>query len=126
MYFGDHPYSDLADVTLEHGWRTGAIISELEVSTKICHICQSRKFNNKSHFLQHEIDTLNNPEFKTNANWLQMLTQLIEGTTTIFIISRVYSLNFSLSCVHLDYQDIESDGAKAALRKWNAERDQLR
>ncbi|XP_031632609.1 5'-nucleotidase domain-containing protein 3, partial [Contarinia nasturtii] len=24
LYFGDHPYSDLADVTLEHSWRTGA------------------------------------------------------------------------------------------------------
>lgn len=34
LYFGDHPYSDLADVTLEHGWRTGAIISELDVPTK--------------------------------------------------------------------------------------------
>lgn len=33
LYFGDHPYSDLADVTLEHGWRTGAIINELTVST---------------------------------------------------------------------------------------------
>lgn len=32
LYFGDHPYSDLADVTLEHGWRTGAIIHELTVS----------------------------------------------------------------------------------------------
>lgn len=32
LYFGDHPYSDLADVTLEHGWRTGAIITELAVS----------------------------------------------------------------------------------------------
>lgn len=32
LYFGDHPYSDLADATLEHGWRTGAIISELDVS----------------------------------------------------------------------------------------------
>lgn len=52
---------------------------------------------------QHEIDTLNNPAFKTNANWMQMLTQLIE-----------------------DYQDNDTDNAKAALRKWNAERDQLR
>lgn len=33
LYFGDHPYSDLADVTLEHGWRTGAIIDELIVSS---------------------------------------------------------------------------------------------
>lgn len=31
MYFGDHAYTDLADVTLHHGWRTGAIIKELEV-----------------------------------------------------------------------------------------------
>lgn len=34
LYFGDHPYSDLADVTLEHGWRTGAIINELGVSKR--------------------------------------------------------------------------------------------
>lgn len=32
LYFGDHPYTDLADVTLEHGWRTGAIVDELTVS----------------------------------------------------------------------------------------------
>lgn len=56
LYFGDHPYSDLADVTLEHGWRTGAIITELS----------------------HEIETLNDEIFKQNCNWLQMLTQLIE------------------------------------------------
>ncbi|XP_014239344.1 5'-nucleotidase domain-containing protein 3 isoform X2 [Cimex lectularius] len=56
LYFGDHPYSDLADVTLEHGWRTGAIIQEL----------------------MHEIKTLNKEDFKKNCNWLQMLTQLIE------------------------------------------------
>lgn len=38
-----------------------------------------------------------------NANWLQMLTQLIE-----------------------DYQDDDSAEAKAALKRWNHERDQLR
>lgn len=38
-----------------------------------------------------------------NANWLQMLTQLIE-----------------------DYQDNESENAQTALRKWNAERDRLK
>ena len=26
MYFGDHPYTDLADVTLHHGWKTAAVI----------------------------------------------------------------------------------------------------
>lgn len=62
-------------------------------------------YNNEIFCLfQHEIDTLNDPEFKTNANWLQMLTSnLIE-----------------------DYQDDESEDARLALRKWNAERDQLR
>ncbi|GLV43120.1 5' nucleotidase C [Carabus blaptoides fortunei] len=81
LYFGDHPYSDLADVTLEHGWRTGAIINELT----------------------HEIETLNRSEFKENANWLQMLTQLIE-----------------------DHQDCEGAEDQAVLAKWMNERDQLR
>ncbi|XP_037952974.1 5'-nucleotidase domain-containing protein 3-like [Teleopsis dalmanni] len=81
LYFGDHPYSDLADVTLEHGWRTGAIINELT----------------------HEINTLNKDSFKINANWLQMLTQLIE-----------------------ENQDNETEAAQIALKKWTAERDQLR
>lgn len=81
LYFGDHPYSDLADVTLEHGWRTGAIINELS----------------------HEIDTLNNQEFKCNANWLQMLTSLME-----------------------DIQDHETPESEEALRKWSKERDEIR
>lgn len=46
---------------------------------------------------------LNKPEFKRQANWLQMLTQLIE-----------------------DNQDYKSSEAQAALLKWNAERDELR
>lgn len=71
----------MADVTLEHGWRTGAIITELT----------------------HEIETLNNPEFKINANWLQMLTQLIE-----------------------DHQDCEDPEEKKVLAKWMEERDVLR
>ncbi|XP_019871292.2 5'-nucleotidase domain-containing protein 3 isoform X2 [Aethina tumida] len=81
LYFGDHPYSDLADVTLEHGWRTGAIITELT----------------------HEIATLNNVNFKKNANWLQMLTQLIE-----------------------DHQDCEDPEEQKILMKWMNERDKLR
>ncbi|XP_012256131.1 5'-nucleotidase domain-containing protein 3 isoform X2 [Athalia rosae] len=81
LYFGDHPYSDLADVTLEHGWRTGAIINELT----------------------HEIENLNDPQFKMNANWLQMLTALIE-----------------------DHQDYENEEAMAQLNEWVRERDQLR
>ncbi|XP_043228442.1 5'-nucleotidase domain-containing protein 3-like isoform X1 [Amphibalanus amphitrite] len=57
LYFGDHPYTDLADVRLHHGWRTGAILWELD----------------------HEISILNRPEYKENSNWLQQLQQLIEG-----------------------------------------------
>ncbi|CAG7786513.1 unnamed protein product [Allacma fusca] len=57
LYFGDHPYTDLADVTLHHGWRTGAIIRELA----------------------HEIETLNSPDFKYTMNWLQFMTSLLES-----------------------------------------------
>lgn len=81
LYFGDHPYSDLADVTLEHGWRTGAIIHELT----------------------HEIRTLNCSGYKQNANWLQMLTQLIE-----------------------DCQDCATVEEQMVLAKWMGERDDLR
>ncbi|XP_012231290.1 5'-nucleotidase domain-containing protein 3 isoform X1 [Linepithema humile] len=81
LYFGDHPYSDLADVTLEHGWRTGAIIKELT----------------------HEIETLNDPKFKENANWLQMLTGVIE-----------------------EHQDYEGPQVQEELDEWMRERDQLR
>lgn len=49
LYFGDHPYSDLADVTLEHGWRTGAIIHELTVQ-KITIIFFNPNFNKKNCF----------------------------------------------------------------------------
>ncbi|XP_043269988.1 5'-nucleotidase domain-containing protein 3 isoform X2 [Venturia canescens] len=81
LYFGDHPYSDLADVTLEHGWRTGAIIKELT----------------------HEIANLNDRRFKENANWLQMLTTLIE-----------------------DHQDYEGAEVQSQLDEWMEERDKLR
>jgi len=53
--------------------------------------------------LQHEIKTLNRKDFKMSANWLQMLTQLIEET-----------------------QDDESEAAQICLREWMEERDQLR
>uniref|UniRef100_A0A8C7XZ73 5'-nucleotidase domain containing 3 n=1 Tax=Oryzias sinensis TaxID=183150 RepID=A0A8C7XZ73_9TELE len=56
LYFGDHIYSDLADLTLKHGWRTGAIIPELRKEIKI----------------------MNTPEFVHMMSWLQALTGLIE------------------------------------------------
>lgn len=54
-------------------------------------------------FLQHEIKTLNAQDFKQNANWLQMLTQLIE-----------------------DIQDHETAESEAAIKRWEKERDELR
>lgn len=56
MYFGDHPYADLADVTLLHGWHTAAVIRELE----------------------QEIDMMNTEQFKWNVNWQQVLMALID------------------------------------------------
>jgi hypothetical protein len=29
LHFGDHPYADLVDASLVHGWKTGAIIERL-------------------------------------------------------------------------------------------------
>lgn len=56
LYFGDHIYSDLADLTLKHGWRTGAIIPEL----------------------RSEIKTMNTEEYSQVVVWLQGLTGLLE------------------------------------------------
>jgi len=53
--------------------------------------------------LQHEIETLNDPKFKENANWLQMLTGLIE-----------------------EHQDYEGPEVQNELDEWMRERDQLR
>lgn len=105
LYFGDHPYSDLADVTLKHSWRTGAIISELAVSERSCPLvrCINNIYIPYISLLQHEIQTLNRVDFKMSANWLQMLTQLIEET-----------------------QDDDSEAAQISLRRWMDERDQLR
>ncbi|KAF7660633.1 hypothetical protein LDENG_00278630 [Lucifuga dentata] len=56
LYFGDHIYSDLADLTLKHGWRTGAIIPELRKEIKI----------------------MNTEQYVEMMSWLQALTGLIE------------------------------------------------
>uniref|UniRef100_A0A8C6P0Q8 5'-nucleotidase domain containing 3 n=1 Tax=Nothobranchius furzeri TaxID=105023 RepID=A0A8C6P0Q8_NOTFU len=56
LYFGDHIYSDLADLTLKHGWRTGAIIPELRKEIKI----------------------MNTQQYAHMMTWLQALTGLIE------------------------------------------------
>ncbi|KFM66561.1 5'-nucleotidase domain-containing protein 3, partial [Stegodyphus mimosarum] len=59
LYFGDQIYSDLADLTLHHGWRTGAIIYELS----------------------NEINILNSEEFRHDVGWLQTLQHIIEEMT---------------------------------------------
>lgn len=56
MYFGDHLAADLADVTMHHGWKTAAVIRELE----------------------QEIKNMNEDEFKWGVNWQQVLMSLIE------------------------------------------------
>nr|XP_033807638.1 5'-nucleotidase domain-containing protein 3 isoform X2 [Geotrypetes seraphini] len=56
LYFGDHIYSDLADLTLKHGWRTGAIIPELRSEIKI----------------------MNTEKYIRILTWLQGLTGLLE------------------------------------------------
>ncbi|XP_072928800.1 5'-nucleotidase domain-containing protein 2-like isoform X2 [Hemitrygon akajei] len=56
LYFGDHLYSDLADLMLRHGWRTGAIVPELET----------------------EISIINTEQFTHGLTWLQALTGLLE------------------------------------------------
>jgi len=61
MYFGDHPYADLADVTLHHGWHTGAVIRELEA----------------------EIVQMNTDQFKWGVNWIQVLMSLIEDNQDV-------------------------------------------
>uniref|UniRef100_A0A0S7EQL1 NT5D2 n=1 Tax=Poeciliopsis prolifica TaxID=188132 RepID=A0A0S7EQL1_9TELE len=56
LYFGDHLYSDLADLMLRHGWRTAAIVPELEQETKIV----------SAH------------RYAVTLTWLQALTGLME------------------------------------------------
>uniref|UniRef100_A0A8C4NGV6 5'-nucleotidase domain containing 3 n=1 Tax=Eptatretus burgeri TaxID=7764 RepID=A0A8C4NGV6_EPTBU len=61
LYFGDHIYSDLADLTLRHGWRTGAVIPELG----------------------DEIKTMNSASFVSTLAWLQTLTALLETSQVL-------------------------------------------
>ncbi|KAJ3586123.1 hypothetical protein NHX12_012524 [Muraenolepis orangiensis] len=56
LYFGDHLYSDLADLMLRHGWRTGAIVPELELETQV----------------------VNTKQYALGLTWLQALTGLLE------------------------------------------------
>jgi len=61
IYFGDHLGADLADVTQYHGWKTAAVIRELE----------------------QEIRKMNQDEFKWGVNWQQVLMALIEDYQSV-------------------------------------------
>jgi len=56
LYFGDQIYADLSDLSYSHGWRTGAIIPELE----------------------EEIDIMNSKYFGETVIWVQTLERLLE------------------------------------------------
>ncbi|KAM9344307.1 5'-nucleotidase domain-containing protein 2 [Pholidichthys leucotaenia] len=60
LYFGDHLYSDLADLMLRHGWRTAAIVPELEQETKV----------------------VSTDRFALSLTWMQALTGLMERLQT--------------------------------------------
>nr|XP_002130381.1 5'-nucleotidase domain-containing protein 3 [Ciona intestinalis] len=56
LYFGDQIYADLSDPTYSYGWRTGAVIPELE----------------------EEISVMNSRVFGHSVIWLQTLERLLE------------------------------------------------
>lgn len=56
LYIGDHIYGDLADLFLTHGWRTGAILEEVE----------------------DEINVINSDGFQKTIEWLNVLQWLID------------------------------------------------
>lgn len=58
LYFGDHIYGDLAEPFLKHGWRTGAILHEVEQEVTV----SNQKVNQR------------------NVLWLNTLEKLIEKT----------------------------------------------
>ncbi|CAF2368328.1 unnamed protein product [Rotaria sp. Silwood2] len=55
LYIGDHIYGDLADLFLKYGWRTGAILEEVE----------------------DEINIINSDSFQKTIQWLNVLQWLI-------------------------------------------------
>lgn len=64
LYFGDQIYADLSDLTYGHGWRTGAIIPELE----------------------NEIEVMNSRTFGRSVLWIQTLEHLLEQMQVILLL----------------------------------------
>eukprot|EP00069_Balaena_mysticetus_P018600 bmy_11565T0 len=109
LYFGDHLYSDLADLMLRHGWRTGAIIPELE----------------------REIRIINTEQYMHSLTWQQALTGLLERMQVwgqLDICGEVGGHCLaahaqSTPCLPQTYQDAES---RQVLAAWMKERQELR
>ncbi|RWS28865.1 5'-nucleotidase domain-containing protein 3-like protein [Leptotrombidium deliense] len=86
LYFGDQIYSDLADITLYHGWRTAAVIKELEVSvylvlrvvTSMHFVCHLRDWVEVMDTPHKEITTLSSEEFADAISELQAIQLLID------------------------------------------------
>lgn len=111
LYFGDHLYSDLADLMLRHGWRTGAIIPELE----------------------REIRIINTEQYMHSLTWQQALTGLLERMQVgcmLWLASASQDPEVPAGmptqtpiCVFQTYQDAES---RQVLATWMKERQELR
>jgi len=68
LYFGDQIYTDLSDPTYSYGWRTGAVIPELE----------------------DEIRVINSDLFGKSVIWMQTLERLLTRMQVIFFIRRCF------------------------------------
>ncbi|KAI9506228.1 hypothetical protein GGI26_000416 [Coemansia sp. RSA 1358] len=56
MYFGDHIYSDLRDPTIQKGWSTGAIVSELK----------------------YELSILQGSEYRQTVTYMQLIEKILK------------------------------------------------
>ena len=70
LYFGDQIYNDLSDPTFSHGWRTGAIIPELEKETNL----------------------MNTKVFGQSLIWTQTLERLLERLQVTHLVAMIISL----------------------------------
>ncbi|KAJ2396280.1 hypothetical protein GGI23_003976 [Coemansia sp. RSA 2559] len=58
MYFGDHIYSDLRDPTIQRGWLTGAIVSELK----------------------YELSVLRQSEYRQTVTYMQLIEKILKSS----------------------------------------------
>ncbi|RUS25231.1 HAD-superfamily hydrolase, partial [Jimgerdemannia flammicorona] len=74
MYIGDHVFSDLEEPNIQQGWRTGAIIRELQT----------------------EIQIRNTPSYRQTLSWLLHLENLIRQAQTANMEQRTPELQHLL------------------------------